>query len=275
MNLFNLKHKIYLLLFLFGACNTWSQNSSVHIELKRTINIPEGTSATFLDGQQNVYFVNKDEISKFSNYSTPIKQSIKKWQSIDDIESINSLKIAVFSKSQQQLCFLDNTLSENGTCLNLDELGLLNVAALATSKRADMLWMYDELNSSLVLFNFVSKKEIQRVDNLQGILGISGEITLNENEYGLWISSSDGKICLMDDFMNVVRCASETNQAMIPYADGFFFVNENLLYYRDLFEGVNEVYKIFTTENIRELYVSGNQIIARTSSELNVFIIQP
>jgi hypothetical protein len=243
--------------------------------LKRTINIPEGTSATFLDGQQNVYFVNKDEISKFSNYSTPIKQSIKKWQSIDDIESINSLKIAVFSKSQQQLCFLDNTLSENGTCLNLDELGLLNVSALAMSKRADMLWIYDELNSSLVLFNFVSKKEIQRVDNLQGILGISGEITLNENESGLWIRSSDGKICLMDDFMNVVRCVSETNQAMIPFADGFFFVNENLLYYRDLFEGVNEVYKISTTENIRELYVSGNQLIARTSSELNVFIIQP
>ena len=156
MNLFNLKHKIYLLLFLFGACNSWCQNSTVHLELKRTINIPEGTSATFLDGQQNVYFVNKDEISKYSNYATPIKQSIKKWQSIDDIESINSLKIAVFSKSQQQLCFLDNTLSENGTCLNLDELGLLNVSALATSKRADMLWIYDELNSSLVLFNFVS-----------------------------------------------------------------------------------------------------------------------
>lgn len=275
MNLFNLKHKIYLLLFLFGACNAWSQNSSVHIELKRTINIPKGTSATFLDGQQNLYFVNKDEISKFSNYSTPIKQSIKKWQSIDDIESINSLKIAVFSKSQQQLCFLDNTLSENGTCLNLDELGLLNVSALATSKRADMFWIYDELNSSLVLFNFVSKKEIQRVDNLQGILGISGEITLNENESGLWINSSDGKICLMDDFMNVVRCASETNQAMIPFADGFFFVNENILYYHDLFEGVNEVHKISTTENIRELYIAGNQLIVRTSSKLNVFIIQP
>ena len=275
MNLFNLKHKIYLLLILFGSYYSWCQNSTVHLELKRTINIPEGTSATFLDGQQNVYFVNKDEISKYSNYATPIKQSIKKWQSIDDIESINSLKIAVFSKSQQQLCFLDNTLSENGTCLNLDELGLLNVSALATSKRADMLWMYDELNSSLVLFNFVTKKEIQRVDNLQGILGISGEITLNENESGLWISSSDGKICLMDDFMNVVRCASETNQAMIPYADGFFFVNENRLYYRDLFEGVNEVYKIFTTENIRELYISGNQLITRTPSELNVFIIQP
>ena len=79
----------------------------------------------------------------------------------------------------------------------------------------------------------------------------------------------------VDDFMNVVRCVSETNQAMIPFADGFFFVNENRLYYRDLFEGVNEVHKISTTENIRELYISGNQLIVRTSSKLNVFIIQP
>jgi hypothetical protein len=243
--------------------------------LKRTINIPKGTTATFLDGQLNVYFVNKDEISKQSSYSTAIKQSLKQWQTIDDIETISTLKISVFSKSQQQICFLDNTLSTNGNCINLDDLGLLNVGAIAASKRPDMLWLYDELNSSLILFNFITKKEIQRVDNLQGILGISGEITLNENESGLWISSSDGKICLMDDFMNVVRCVTETNQAMIPFADGFFFVNENLLYYRDLFEGVNEVYKIFTTENIQELYISGNQLIARTSSELNVFIIQP
>jgi hypothetical protein len=136
------------------------------------------------------------------------------------------------------------------------------------------MWLYDELNSKLILFNYVTKTEVQGVSNLQGILDISGEIALNENESGLWISSRDGKICLLDDFMNVVRCASESNQAMIPFANGFFFVNEHTLYYRDLFEGVNEVYKISTTETILELYVSSNQLIARTSNELKVFIIQ-
>lgn len=247
----------------------------MHIQLDRTIDIPTGNTTTFIDGQFNMYFVNKDEINKQSSYSTPTKQSLKQWQTIDDIETISTLKVAVFSKSQQQICFLDNTLSPNGTCINLDELGLFNVAAIAASKRPDMLWVYDELNSSLILFNFISKKEIQRVDNLQGILGISGVITLNENEFGLWIGSSDGKICLMDDYMNVVRCASETNQAMIPFTDGFFFAHENNLYYRDLFEGVTEVYKISTTGNIQDLYVSGNQLIARTKSQLYVFIIQP
>ena len=275
MNLFNLKNKITCLFVLLGSFLAFSQETLMHIEAERTIEIPEGSTAVFIDGQLNVYFVNKDEISKQSSYSTPIKQSLKQWQTIDDIETISTLKVSVFSKSQQQICFLDNTLSANGNCINLDDLGLFNVGAIAASKRPDMLWLYDELNSSLILFNFISKKEIQKVDNLQGILGISGEITLNENESGLWISSSDGKICLMDDFMNVVRCVSETNQAMIPFADGFFFVNENRLYYRDLFEGVNEVHKISTTENIRELYIAGNQLIVRTSSKLNVFIIQP
>lgn len=275
MNLFILKNKLLILNLVLGTYIAFSQRTLMRIQVDRTIEIPEGSTATHIDGQLNIYFVNKDEISKQSNYSTPIKQSSKQWQTIDDIETISTLKISVFSKSQQQICFLDNTLSANGNCINLDELGLFNVGAIAASKRPDMLWLYDELNSSLILFNFITKKEIQKVDNLQGILGISGEITLNENESGLWISSSDAKICLMDDFMNVVRCASETYQAMIPYGNGFFFANDNKLYYRDLFEGVNEVYKISTTENIGELYISGNQLIARTSSNLFVFIIQP
>ncbi|MFM7594755.1 MAG: hypothetical protein ACKO4Y_01105 [Flavobacteriales bacterium] len=253
----------------------YSQGTNIRIQADRTVAITEGTTAVFIDGQLNIYMVNKDEITKVSSYSSTLKQSLKQWQTIEDIETINTLKVSVFSKSQQQVCFLDNTLSLNGNCINLDEIGLLNVGAISASKRPDMMWLYDELNSSLVLFNYVTRKEIQRVENLQGILGIRGKITLNENEYGLWICSSEGKICLLDDFMNVVRCVSESNQAMIPYANGFFFVKDRILYYRDLFQGMNEVYRISTTEDAQELYIAGNQLIIKTTNHLNVFIIQP
>jgi hypothetical protein len=261
---------LWVLILFMGK----SLSQPMRLESDRTVPIPRDTKSCFIDPQGIIYFVNNDEIRKESSFGSLV-QSIKKWQTVDDIETINSLKVMVFSKSQQQLCLLDNTLSANGDCINLDELGLLNVSAVASSKRPDMIWLYDELNSKLILFNYVTKTEVQGVSNLQGILGISGDITLNENESGLWISSTDGKICLMDDFMNVVRCASESNQAMIPFANGFFFVNEHTLYYRDLFEGVNEVYKISTTETILEMYVSSNQLITRTPKELKVFIIQP
>lgn len=264
---------IILLLFLFSY-GAFAQGIS-SVQPIDSIVIPKQTSRCFIDPIRNIYFVHKDEICKLNTVGVQVKQSIKKWQEIDGLEAINSLKVAVFSAEQQQICLLDNTLSPNGSCINLEELGLINVTAISASKRPDMIWLYDEMNSSLVLFNYVTKKEIQRVDNLQGILGLSGSIKLNENESGLWVNSSDGKICLMDDYMNVVRCASETNQAMIPYANGFFFVNENTLYYRDLFEGVKELYKISTAKTIKELYVSGNQLITNDSSVLKVFIIQP
>ena len=60
----------------------------MRIEAELTIEIPEGSTVVFIDGQLNMYFVNKDEISKQSSYSTPIKQSLKQWQTIDDIETI-------------------------------------------------------------------------------------------------------------------------------------------------------------------------------------------
>jgi hypothetical protein len=201
-------------------------------------------------------------------------QSQKIWQSIDQIICINTMKTVVFSQAQQQLCFTDNTLSQQGTCLNLQDYHFMNVTKIASSKRPDMLWLYDELNSTLVLFNFVQRQIIQSVSNLRGILNLQGEPNLEENALGLWIFTSEGQIIRMDDYLNAISQQSFTYSSIVPFKNGCLLIRDEKLYYNSLINGETMLQTISTLNPKDKLHVSGNQLIIEKSNTLEVFIIK-
>lgn len=245
------------------------------LEFQRSIPIPSNSEQTFIDYGNNLYFVTKDQINRQS-LATGIAnvQSQKIWQSIDQIICINTMKTVVFSQAQQQLCFTDNTLSQQGTCLNLQDYQFMNVTKIASSKRPDMLWLYDELNSTLVLFNFVQRQIIQSVSNLRGILNLQGEPNLEENALGLWIFTSEGQIIRMDDFLNAISQQSFTYSSIVPFKNGCLLIRDEKLYYNSLINGETMLKTISTLNPKDKLHVSGNQIIIEKSNTLEVFIIK-
>ncbi|MFM2039178.1 MAG: hypothetical protein RL432_2117 [Bacteroidota bacterium] len=245
------------------------------LEFQRSIPIPSNSEQTFIDYGNNLYFVTKDQINRQS-LATGIAnvQSQKIWQSIDQIICINTMKTVVFSQAQQQLCFTDNTLSQQGTCLNLQDYHFMNVTKIASSKRPDMLWLYDELNSTLVLFNFVQRQIIQSVSNLRGILNLQGEPNLEENALGLWIFTSEGQIIRMDDYLNAISQQSFTYSSIVPFKNGCLLIRDEKLYYNSLINGETMLKTISTLNPKDKLHVSGNQLIIEKSNTLEVFIIK-
>jgi hypothetical protein len=254
-----------------------AQESQQTFELvfQRSIPIPSNSEQTFIDYGNNLYFVTKDQINRQS-LATGIAnvQSQKIWQSIDQIICINTMKTVVFSQAQQQLCFTDNTLSQQGTCLNLQDYHFMNVTKIASSKRPDMLWLYDELNSTLVLFNFVQRQIIQSVSNLRGILNLQGEPNLEENALGLWIFTSEGQIIRMDDYLNAISQQSFTYSSIVPFKNGCLLIRDEKLYYNSLINGETMLKTISTLNPKDKLHVSGNQLIIEKSNTLEVFIIK-
>lgn len=244
------------------------------LTFSKSISIPQQTTQCFVDPLKNIYFVNHEEITRVSTLYPSSTQSIKAWQGIDDIETINSLKIALFSARQQQICFTDNTLSLNGPCIELEEFGLYNATSIAASKRPDMIWIYDELNSRIILFNFVQKTIVQSVNNLKGMLQLEGNVQMNENEFGLWISSN-GKLTQMDDYLNVVQQRNLDFQNLFPFGKGCFFTRDSQVYYFDFFIGEIKMDEISTPKTMMDLYIAGNELIIKTMEDLKVFIIQP
>lgn len=274
----------YLKYLLLNTALAWSysgyfmaqyQQSTIELTHEQTLNIPENTEHTFIDYGNNLYFVTKDQIHRKS-LATGIQnvQSQKKWQTIDQIISINSMKTVVFSQAQQQVCFTDNTLSTQGSCIQLQDYGLSNVTQVAASKRPDMLWIYDELNSSLVLFNFVQHQILQSVNNLRGLLALKDEPILEENTAGLWIYTKAGQVLRMDDYLNVLSEEQISFSSLVPFKKGYFIIQDQKLIYHSLLKDQIVFDKISTLSVNDKLHISGNQLIIEKNELLEVFIIK-
>ena len=98
-------------------------------------------------------------------------QSIKSIGDIDQILPINALKTYLFSQTQQQICLIDNTLSIQSACIDLEELEIQYALFCAVSGRPNLIYVYDQFNSTLFLINTKSNTVIQKVSNLEGVLG--------------------------------------------------------------------------------------------------------
>lgn len=251
-----------------------AQKNEPSMEWKKIQSIPISSEvdAWFTDLQQTLYLVNKDEITKIGNPFNTV-QSIKSWQSIDVIEPINPFKLLLFSASQQQICIADNTLALTGECFPLEALEIANVTAISSSKRPDMFWIYDEVNSTILLYNYLTKTLVQSLYNFKGLLGLKGKITLKENETGLWVISDRNEIVLLDDYLNKVYTFQLAFDRAVPYKNGILYSDQNTLYFTNRYEGSKAVHKISTQETIKKIHVSGNQLYIELDQRIDVFII--
>lgn len=269
-----MKFLILLLLPCFISAQT-NEPKALQLKYQHLIKVPTGTEKCFIDYNQSLYFVDKEKITKATAVSgLPIQQSIKALQRIDKIDAINAMKIVLFSSSQQQICFTDNTLTLNGECLKFESMELFNVVEIAVSKRPDMLWLFDELNSELRLINYVNKSTIQQVGNLNGLLDISGTLQLKENETGLWLFTDRNYVVLFDDYLNVVNTYHFNFEKAVPYKNGIMYTQEKMLWYYSPLQGHVIVQDISTLNPVENMYISGNQLFIKTQTGIEVFIIQ-
>jgi hypothetical protein len=268
------KNLFLCLISLFSIGYYHGQISSIELISDTSYSINDPFSTYFIDEIGNTYIVNKDQIKKLNFQGKNIQQSAKKWQQVSAIKPVNALKIALFSESQQSLCFLDNTLTEYGQCLVLNELGYYNITAVETSKRPDLIWLYDEINSSLILFNYFRQIEVQRVDNLSGINSLVAPLSIHETNYGLWIFSGHDRVFLMDDYLNLLQTLYCPFENALPYEKGFFYVHKEVLSYYDVLTGSSTAINISTEGAVDEMYISGNQLFIRRGSKIKVFIIK-
>lgn len=153
-----------------------------------------------------LYLLKDRELIKLdTNRKIQFKQSIKSLGYINQIEFINAQKVLLFSMEQQQITLFDNTLTNNGLNLDLTDLGFSNVAFISGSSRPNLIWMYDQFNSSIVLFDIYRKEIVQNISNFKGILQINEEILkIEELENNLYIYTSK-ELVKLDLNLNLIN----------------------------------------------------------------------
>lgn len=190
------------LLILIISFQTATAQSFSWIKMQE-ITLPKNTAYWEVDGLGNYYFIEQQQIEKFNSQGLASYQmSLKKTGEINKIVHVNALKTIVFSEVQQQVCILDNTLTNNGNCIQMENLNLQNILLISNSNRPNLVWLYDEYNSGLHLYDYVNNKIIQSVSNLARLVGLSTIEQIIEIESVLYVHDEKGKFVLFDLFMN-------------------------------------------------------------------------
>ena len=210
------------------------------------------------------YLINGNELIKLdTNHNVQFKQSVKSMGFIDRLEFINAQKILLFSIEQQQIQLLDNTLTNNGLSIDAVDLGFSNVTLVAKSSRPNLIWIYDQFNSSLHLYDIYLRESIQSVYNLKGILNLNEEILdLNELENNIYLNTID-EIVKLDLNLNFIdRFDRPFENSTLLIGDVFIKVEDTLFEISNL---LTESYSIgaFPVQNCMQIRAVGSAIYAQ------------
>ena len=102
--------------------------------------------------QKILYFADQKHLLKLNSDLDTLFTFNSKVIEVDLVAPQNMLKILVFSKSLNSIQFLDKTLSEASTTINLDDLGVELSRAVGVS-RDNNFWIFDAVNQELKKFD--------------------------------------------------------------------------------------------------------------------------
>ncbi|MDC1492792.1 hypothetical protein N8383_00700 [Flavobacteriaceae bacterium] len=179
-----------------------------------------------IDNFNNIYSLKKNELTKSSDDKNYYYRN-NIYSSITSIDVKNSLKIKLFYEDFNTLVVLDSKLSEiskiNFNIVNPDKI----ISKFSTSNDNN-IWVYNELNSKIELYNYVNNKF--KVVNSE----ISGEvISLVSNYKFCWVLT-DSHIFKFNYFGSLISKNAVNNIEQIEnFNDMLIFKRDNDLFYYD------------------------------------------
>jgi len=183
------------------------------------------------DVLSNTYITKKETIQKFdSTGKLKFSQSQKSSGRISSIQPINTMKLAVFSEEQQEICFLDNTLTSYESCVNLEDVNISYASMMAISSQPGKFWVYDQLNSRLHLLSLEQTNQSQEIENLKGILNSLQLNSMFQYDNFLYIIDLKQGVYVLDMYGSLVNLIKKDRfKSFQVDAKNFYFLEDNYL----------------------------------------------
>jgi hypothetical protein len=186
---------MYKLIYLYTIIATLfitRANAQLNFTLERTQTV-SGTKL-YVDNLQNVYVINDNEIFKYKPDGKLFNRySNKSLGKVTLIDVSNPLKMLLFYKDFSRIVYLDNTLTENGSAVFLDENDL-ELATLACSSYDNGLWVYTTQNFRLVRFrqDLTTSVDVKNINNFVNfgiqpnyLIEREGQVYMNDSTLGV------------------------------------------------------------------------------------------
>ncbi len=188
----NLMSKLFAIL-AFVICTAFVVN-----EYSLVFQLQQEVDYFTTDKQGNIYTVKGDELIKYDKTGKlRYRYSNKQFGKIDYVDASNMLKLLVFYKGFLTVVYLDNTLSENGKYIALDEINRQQSQLVCTSHNNN-IWLYDQQNMELVRLND-NLETVQQTGNLNQLLNLNIQPTeLLEYNNKVYLNSPNTGVLVFD-----------------------------------------------------------------------------
>jgi hypothetical protein len=188
--------------------------------------IPVKAESVATDNLSNIYLLNNDVLQKYDPQGSPLKSySNKTLGKITTVDASNPMKVVLFYRNFLQIVFLDNTLSQNGDPVSIENLGYPQTQ-LVCSSHNNGIWIYNLQNFELIRFD-QNLQVVSQTGNLMQLLGI--ELKPNymvEYNNHLYVNNPSAGILVFDVFGTYSKTIPLKN------IESFQFKEDDIVYYQ-------------------------------------------
>jgi len=230
-----------------------------HCQLK--IKTDEKITFAEVDNIGNIYVVTKTLLSKYNtsgvflyNFSNNINGEIS------SIDVTNPLKILIFYKESNIICFLNQQLAPITN--SIDIYDIVNAeATVACSSHEEEFWIYSRETQNVILLNNQFQK-IQESQNLNSWIQQSEIHQIKEQNQRLYLTLSN-KIIVLDIFGSYIKTLhfKDASQINLNTNNTITYVVDNKIFiYNTLSKTTKEIYSINTNNNLKQILYHNNKI---------------
>lgn len=255
------------------SCILTSSFFAQEVEWKLVQDFPiENEEVWTVDVIGNVITTKRDQLTKYGPTGNVLfEQSQKSFGRLDKIEPVNTLKFVAFSEQQQTLCFFDNSLTVMESCIELADFDILNATQFATSGQSDKLWVFDQVNSTLLLLSLQGLNQEQQIKNLMGILNAESITQMVEIENKLFFVDKENGIFMFDVYGTLINKIDLKNVQWIQCKDDnvLVLVNDQLIIHNFVTMGQQSI--PLPSADFYEFKFDGQAIYFRSNTKIQKF----
>ena len=242
--------KIASFLLLFISVTSWAQLDSLNVQFVKK------EAATFdnligYDNFNNQYSLTNNTLTKSSGTTRYVYNNIQ-LGTIEHVDITNPLKIVVFYKQFNTVVVLDNTLTEI-KIINFNRAREFKKVTHASVAYENHLWIYNELNQELELYNYLTNRTILKTLPILSTL-VSIKSTFNY----CWVVTDSSLRCYNVYGSEISTIPIESVEAIKLYSDLLIMKKKQSLY---CLYSKNEITKISLPElNIQDFSLNNETL---------------
>lgn len=226
-----------------------------------------------VDPMGKVIVSKRDVLIKLdTSFRVQFSQSNKRFGEISKLDARHSLKTLVFSKDQQLVGFIDNTLTFQEGIKELSQEDISYATDVCYSGQTNRYWVYDADNSKLVLFdNSLGNKT--EINNLAAITGAAEPTSFFESHNQLILFYKGIGTYIFDYYGTLLRFIDDEKMEAIHTSKNFLYYIEEEQMFRLNLVTLNKISIALPVQDITEFRIFENFVFFKNSKGIKKYFL--